>query len=121
MNISKDFPGAGGNVSETEKILSLIDLGQAAEAIDLIKALLQGAQREVLAAPFAVAGLAFNGQAEAVIALIEALPLDAQRDVFAAPFAVKALERNGQAEAVKRTRAGWERNSPAPAGAAPAP
>src|ERR1019366_477772 len=56
--------------------------------------------KELLAAPYAVRGLADNGKAAEVVALVKALPHDAQTTILAAPDAVGALADNGKAAEV---------------------
>jgi hypothetical protein len=56
--------------------------------------------KDLLAAPDAVRGLAYNGKAAEVVALVTALPRGAQSAILAAPDAVRALANNGQAAAV---------------------
>jgi hypothetical protein len=60
-----------------------------------------------LAAPNAVAGLAYNGQAAEVLALITAQPQAAQKAILAVPNAVWGLADNGQAAEVEKIKFGW--------------
>src|ERR1019366_3279568 len=64
--------------------------------------------KELLAAPYAVRGLADNGKAAEVVALVKALPHDAQTTILAAPYAVSGLAYNGKAADVEKLKAGWK-------------